>query len=85
METRSVPRKGRATTRPSEGIYTIDSRVLDSRYHMALHISYPNEKDRKRARRLGVSPGGEIMIHGIKNGFSMVGELHTGSDWTRGA
>jgi len=78
------PKERQGDNKTPEGIYTIDSRVLDSRYHMALHISYPNEKDRKRARRLGVSPGGDIMIHGIKNGFSMVGELHTGSDWTKG-
>ena len=38
----------------------------------------------KRAKELGVSPGGDIMIHGIKNGFSWVGESHTEVDWTKG-
>jgi murein L,D-transpeptidase YafK len=67
-----------------EGIYTIDPRNRNSGYHLSLHISYPNEKDRKRAKELGVSPGGDIMIHGIKNGFGWVGSLHTWLDWTKG-
>jgi murein L,D-transpeptidase YafK len=67
-----------------EGTYIIDSRNRDSRYHLSLHISYPNEKDKKRARELGVSPGGNIMIHGLKNGFSWVGDSHTAVDWTEG-
>ena len=67
-----------------EGTYVIDSRNKDSRYHLSLHISYPNERDKKRARELGVSPGGNIMIHGIKNGFSWVGDFHAEVDWTKG-
>jgi tetratricopeptide (TPR) repeat protein len=67
-----------------EGTYQIDARNKDSRYHLSLHISYPNERDKKRAKELGVSPGGDIMIHGIKNGFSWVGDRHTESDWTKG-
>ncbi|MGH9422503.1 MAG: L,D-transpeptidase family protein, partial [Thermoanaerobaculia bacterium] len=53
--------------RTPEGLYTIDSRNAGSKYHMALHVSYPNAADRLRARRLRVSPGGEIMIHGTPN------------------
>ena len=67
-----------------EGTYVIDSRNRNSRYHISLHISYPNEKDKKRAKELGVSPGGNIMIHGIKNGFSWIGDFHTERDWTKG-
>ena len=67
-----------------EGSYVIDSRNRDSRYHLSLHISYPNERDRKRAKQLGVSPGGDIMIHGIKNGLSWVGDRHAEIDWTKG-
>lgn len=67
-----------------EGIYKIDSRNRSSRYHVALHISFPNDKDRKRAKELGASPGGEVMIHGIKNGFGWVGGFHTWLDWTKG-
>ena len=78
------PKERQGDNKTPEGIYVIDSRNKDSRYHLSLHISYPNEKDKKRARELGVSPGGDIMIHGIKNGFSWVGDLHTEIDWTKG-
>jgi tetratricopeptide (TPR) repeat protein len=78
------PKERQGDNKTPEGTYVIDSRIKDSRYHLALHISYPNEKDKKRARQLGVSPGGDIMIHGIKNGLSWVGDLHTQLDWTKG-
>jgi tetratricopeptide (TPR) repeat protein len=78
------PKERQGDNKTPEGTYVIDSRNKDSHYHLSLHISYPNEKDKKRAKELGVSPGGNIMIHGIKNGFSWVGDLHTEVDWTKG-
>jgi len=78
------PKERQGDNKTPEGTYFIDSRNKDSRYHLSLHISYPNEKDKKRAKELGISPGGDIMIHGIKNGFSWVGGLHTDVDWTKG-
>lgn len=50
-----------------EGTYSIDSRKQDSSFHLALHISYPNAADRERAKKLGVPPGGDIMIHGTRD------------------
>jgi murein L,D-transpeptidase YafK len=78
------PKERQGDNKTPEGTYIIDARNRDSRYHLALHISYPNESDKRRARELGVSPGGDIMIHGIKNGFSWVGDGHAEVDWTRG-
>jgi tetratricopeptide (TPR) repeat protein len=78
------PKERQGDNKTPEGIYHIDSRNKNSRYHLSLHISYPNEKDKKRARELGVSPGGDIMIHGIKNKMSWVGEDHADIDWTKG-
>lgn len=78
------PKERQGDNKTPEGTYVIDSRNRDSRYYLSLHISYPNEKDKKRAKQLGISPGGDIMIHGLKNGFSWVGDLHTGADWTKG-
>jgi outer membrane protein assembly factor BamD (BamD/ComL family) len=78
------PKERQGDNRTPEGTYIIDSRNRDSGYHLSLHISYPNERDVKRAKALGVSPGGNIMIHGLKNGFSWVGDSHAESDWTRG-
>jgi murein L,D-transpeptidase YafK len=78
------PKERQGDNKTPEGTYFIDTRNKDSRFHISLHISYPNEADRKRAKKLGVSPGGNIMIHGIMNGYSSVGELHTEYDWTKG-
>ena len=67
-----------------EGLYRIDSRKADSAYHLALHISYPNAQDMETAKTRGVSPGGAIMIHGIRNGLGKIGKLHRLTDWTAG-
>jgi len=78
------PKERQGDNKTPEGTYIIDSRNRESDYHLALHISYPNENDKRRANELGVSPGGDIMIHGIKNGFAWVGDHHREADWTRG-
>jgi len=78
------PKEREGDNKTPEGTYTIDSRNRDSIYHLSLHISYPNDKDKQHAKELGVSPGGDIMIHGIKNGYSWVGDLHAEVDWTKG-
>ncbi len=67
-----------------EGRYIIDSRNLDSKYHLSLHISYPNEIDREIAGLAGVSPGGNVMIHGTGNGYAWLGKFHIVFDWTDG-
>lgn len=67
-----------------EGMYTIDTRNTKSSYHLALHISYPNAQDIQRAKQQGVSPGGSIMIHGIRNGVGWIGKFHRRLDWTKG-
>jgi murein L,D-transpeptidase YafK len=67
-----------------EGTYTIDTRNTKSSYHLALHISYPDTQDVQRAKQQGVSPGGNIMIHGIRNGLGWIGKFHRWLDWTKG-
>lgn len=47
-----------------EGDYRISGRNPNSRFHLSLRVSYPNEADRKQARARGVNPGGDIFIHG---------------------
>ncbi len=78
------PKERQGDNKTPEGTYTIDSRNRHSGYHLSLRISYPNKKDKKRAKELDVSPGGDVMIHGIKNGLSWVGGFHTEIDWTEG-
>ncbi|MGC1416875.1 MAG: L,D-transpeptidase family protein [Candidatus Acidiferrum sp.] len=70
--------------RVPEGLYVVDAKNAHSRFHLALHISYPNAADRERARKLGVKPGGNIEIHGLGSNFGWVGSLHRQVDWTDG-
>ena len=70
--------------RTPEGSYVIDFRKRDSDFHRALHISYPNNEDRRRAGQRKVPPGGAIMIHGLPNGMGRIGKAHTLRDWTDG-
>ena len=51
-------------SRTPEGEYRIDWRKADSEFHRSLHISYPNEQDRRFAAAIRGSPGHSIMIHG---------------------
>jgi murein L,D-transpeptidase YafK len=67
-----------------EGKYIIDAKKPVSRFHLALHISYPNAADRVRAKKLGVDPGGEIEIHGLEKKYAWMGALHREKDWTDG-
>jgi murein L,D-transpeptidase YafK len=70
--------------RTPEGDYVIDYRNPQSRYHLSLHISYPNEKDKANAKKLGVSPGGNIMIHGSPKNFQWSESVLKNMDWTDG-
>lgn len=70
--------------RTPEGVYKIDFRKPNSSYHLALHVSYPDALDVKNAKKGRFSPGGAIMIHGMKNGLGWLGNLHRFADWTAG-
>jgi murein L,D-transpeptidase YafK len=74
----------RGDNRTPEGLYRIEARNPKSKYHRALRVSYPNAQDRARAARLGVSPGGDIMIHGLPKAYAYVGADHRLDDWTQG-
>lgn len=48
-----------------EGLYRIELLNPNSRYHLSLRVSYPNDFDRARGREDGRRQlGGDIMIHG---------------------
>ena len=70
--------------RTPEGRYTLDYKLVDSAFHRAIHISYPNANDLQRAQTLGVSPGGQIMIHGLPNEKTVHDVGHPSLDWTQG-
>jgi len=65
-----------------EGVYFIDRRNPESRFHLSLGISYPNEFDRAEAEALGESPGGDIFIHGRGPFYNIA--RNRKDDWTWG-
>jgi murein L,D-transpeptidase YafK len=78
------PKQAEGDGRTPEGSYLIDWRNPRSRFHLALHISYPDENDRRQALGRGVPPGGDIMIHGRPNLLSWLTPVFTRRDWTDG-
>lgn len=74
----------RGDNRTPEGNYVIDRRNPRSSFYKALHISYPNASDIRIARKLGVSTGEEVLIHGLPEGFEDLGASHADFNWTRG-
>jgi murein L,D-transpeptidase YafK len=78
------PKRQQGDHRTPEGRYVIDFHKRDSAFHLALHISYPNDDDRRQAARRGISPGGAIMIHGLPNGVPGFDLIHRLRDWTDG-
>ena len=70
--------------RTPEGEYVLDSRLKDSKFFRALHITYPNWYDRTQAEFFGVPPGGAIMIHGQPNDVPQDYVGHPKLDWTNG-
>lgn len=70
--------------RVPEGIYRISGRNPDSAYHLSLRISYPTLSQAQAARARGIDPGGDIMIHGLRNGLGWIGAQHRRLDWTQG-
>lgn len=76
-----------------EGKYIIDFKKKESEYYRALHVSYPNKNDIEQTRKYSeakgvqMSPGGDIMIHGLPNDEklrSLVELGHPLINWTRG-
>jgi murein L,D-transpeptidase YafK len=67
-----------------EGHYILDRRNAQSSFYKSIHVSYPSDQDKQKASRRGVTAGGDIMIHGLPNGFSWLGATHRARDWTDG-
>ncbi len=78
------PKTQAGDQRTPEGHYTLDYKVAGSRFHKAIHISYPNAEDRERARQLDVDPGNNIMIHGQPNESELPAAEAQLFNWTNG-
>jgi murein L,D-transpeptidase YafK len=70
--------------RTPEGSYIINGKNPGSTYHKNLGISYPHHADREEAKRKNLNPGGDIKIHGLKNGLGFIGKFHRFFNWTAG-
>ena len=77
-------KKQEGDERTPEGEYVLDYKKSNSSFYKAIHISYPNEQDKLNAKKLGVDPGGMIMIHGQKNGFALFSFITQKFNWTNG-
>jgi murein L,D-transpeptidase YafK len=59
------PKQFEGDGKTPEGQYFISLRNPNSRYHLSLRVSYPNDTDREYAKSMERQPGGDIFIHGI--------------------
>ncbi|WP_448700304.1 murein L,D-transpeptidase family protein [Mucilaginibacter sp. AW1-3] len=67
-----------------EGLYRINAKNPNSVCHKNLGISYPDANDIATAKKLVRPTGGDIKIHGLKNGYGFIGKFHRWRDWTDG-
>lgn len=67
-----------------EGVYHLDLRNPNSEFFLSIRISYPNSMDLALARRKGMDPGGQIMIHGQPNVPTYSAAYYSKEDWTNG-
>lgn len=70
--------------RTPEGRYFIEYKNPESRFFLSLKISYPNQHDRAVASKSGVSPGANIMIHGMPDEPRYPQDYYRHVDWTDG-
>lgn len=78
------PKERAGDNRTPEGTYAIDWHKKESKFYKSLHISYPNKRDLATANNRGLSPGGNIMIHGLPKGFEDLADVHYIRNWTKG-
>ena len=74
----------RGDGRTPEGSYVLDYKNPNSKFYKSIHISYPDQHDRDHARRNGMDPGGDIMIHGQPNGYGWAAPVLQLFSWTDG-
>ena len=70
--------------RTPEGQYKLDYIMEESDFYRSVHINYPQSADKEWAEKHDLSPGGNIKIHGIKNGERRSPSFVQSFDWTDG-
>ncbi len=77
------PKRQEGDSKTPEGVYQLDYANPNSSFYRSFHISYPNKADQLKAKRMGVSPGGLVMLHGCGGpGYAI--SQSAGIDWTDG-
>jgi murein L,D-transpeptidase YafK len=80
-------KRERGDGRTPEGLYAIGAKKAESRFGLALHVDYPNPRDRADAAVRGADPGGQIYIHGQPREASELAFFRlkfASVDWTDG-
>ena len=70
--------------RTPEGVYRVDHRNPDSRFHRSMRISSPSDADMQASYARHFEPGGEVRIHGLPAAKRWLGHKHRQTDWTEG-
>jgi murein L,D-transpeptidase YafK len=78
------PKEFEGDGKTPEGIYEIYHKSEQSEYYKSLGISYPNEKEKSFAEKMGKLAGGQIRIHGYKSSFEGDQEHEKTKNWTAG-
>ena len=80
------PKEKQGDEKTPEGQYFINDKMGSgiSGFNKNLGISYPEKKDLVNAQKKGFSTGGDIKIHGLKNGLGFIGKFQRWRDWTNG-
>jgi murein L,D-transpeptidase YafK len=78
------PKEQEGDSRTPEGHYQLTRRNPRSEYFLSIQVSYPNDRDLRRARRNRLTPGGAIMIHGLPNELRREPTYYEKRDWTDG-
>jgi murein L,D-transpeptidase YafK len=74
----------RGDQKTPEGKYILDYKNQSSKFYKSIHISYPDKRDWVNAKKAGLDPGGDIMIHGQTNGWEWASPVVQLFSWTDG-
>lgn len=77
-------KKIKGDNKTPEGIYLISGKNYHEEFYKYLYISYPNSSDVAEARLLGKPAGGDILLHGSKKNYEVLGKFNRWVDWTAG-
>jgi murein L,D-transpeptidase YafK len=78
------PKEQAGDNKVPEGTYRIVSHNPHSAFYRSLRVGYPTSQQATAAHSRGVDPGGDIMIHGVRNGLGWLGPAQRLVDWTKG-